>query len=114
MNIKRIDDVASRDMGPELPGVKMQVLIGPDDGAENFVLRRFTLEPGASTPHHEHDWEHEVVVTDGEGVLVTTDGERPLKPGDVIYLAPGDLHQFRNVGTGPYRMICLVPMKGHS
>ena len=113
MKIKHTSDVPAKDMGPELPGVSMQVLVGPEDGAENFVLRRFTLEPGAATPKHQHDWEHEIVVTEGEGVLVTPEGDKPLVPGDVIYLAPGDLHQFRNAGTGTYRMVCLVPMKGH-
>ncbi|HUW58992.1 MAG TPA: cupin domain-containing protein [Planctomycetota bacterium] len=113
MNVKNVKDVPGIDMGPELPGVTLQVLVGPDDGAENFVLRRFTLEPGAATPSHRHDWEHEIVVTEGEGVLVAADGEHPMKPGNVIYIAPGDLHQFRNTGTGLYRMICLVPMKGH-
>ena len=114
MKLTHIDDVPSKDMGPKLPGVHLQVLVGPDDGAANFVLRRFTLEPGACTPSHRHDWEHEIVVTEGEGVLVTPEREHPLSAGSVVYLAPGDLHQFRNPGTGLYRMICLVPMKGHS
>jgi len=39
---------------------KKRVLIGPAQGARNFVMRLFTLEEGGCSPYHTHDWEHEV------------------------------------------------------
>ena len=113
MVIKHTSDVPSKDLAPKLPGVHLQVLVGPEDGAENFVLRRFTLEPGASTPHHDHDLEHEIIVLEGEGTIIADDGEHPVTSGDVVFIPPDERHQFRNTGTTTYRMICLVPMKGH-
>ena len=35
-------------------GASRQVPIGKADGAPNFSIRVFTLEPGGHTPHHQH------------------------------------------------------------
>ena len=29
--------------------------------------------------------------------------------GDVVYVAPDDKHQFRNTGSTPFKMLCLIP-----
>jgi quercetin dioxygenase-like cupin family protein len=41
--------------------------------------------------------------------VIEGDTERPLKPGDVVLVAPNDVHQFRNTGTEPMRFLCLIP-----
>lgn len=112
MKVQNWNDVPGVVMAEGLQGVTMQVLIGRDEGADNFVMRRFTLEPGAHTPHHDHDWEHEVLILDGEAVLVDEGGDIPMKPGDTVLVPQGVRHQFRNTGSGILRFICLVPMKG--
>ena len=33
----------------------------------------------------------------------------PLAPGDFAFVAPGDVHQFRNTGAEPFVFICAVP-----
>ncbi len=90
-------------------GVKMRMLIGPDDGAGNFHMRQFEVAPGGHTPHHAHDFEHEVLVLTGHGVAKSVQGERPFKAGDVIYVPPNEAHQFVNSGDGPLTFICLIP-----
>jgi quercetin dioxygenase-like cupin family protein len=40
-------------------GVSIRVVIGAKEKAPNFVMRVFDVEPGASSPPHTHDWEHE-------------------------------------------------------
>ncbi|MCX6639050.1 MAG: hypothetical protein NTW14_01030 [bacterium] len=35
---------------------RMAVLIGPEEGAPNFVMRRIELEAGGCTPYHQHAW----------------------------------------------------------
>lgn len=41
---------------------------------------------------------------------VEMDGvERPLAAGDFAFVAPEELHQFRNAGDEPFRFICAVP-----
>ena len=48
---------------------------------------------------------------EGEGVMVGEGGERPLAPGNVMWVPPYERHQLRNTGTVPLRFICCVPQK---
>ena len=107
-----MSDVPGLPMGKDIPGVTKQVLIGKDDGAANFAMRRFVIDPGAQTPYHKHDWEHEVFVVEGKGVLVCAEGEKRLERGNVVFVPGGEMHRFRNAGTEIFSMLCMVPMKG--
>ncbi len=94
-------------------GVKKQVVLGPDDGSEEIVLRYFRLAPGGSSPYHVHDWPHLVKIEAGTGVTVDIDGnETPIKAGDFIYVPDNEKHQFRNTGDGSFEFICIVPRRG--
>ena len=93
-------------------GAHIRMLIGPDDGAPNFYMRHFELEPGGCTPHHEHPHEHEVLVWRGTGIAKSEQGDRPFKPGDVIFIPGGEKHQFCNDSSEPCEFICLVPSNG--
>jgi quercetin dioxygenase-like cupin family protein len=85
-------------------------VLGPADEMPNFYLRVVEVEPGGNTPRHNHPYEHEVFVLDGEGELIDPAGKAlALKPGAVAYVAPDELHQFRNAGNGVFRFICLIP-----
>ena len=94
---------------PEASGVFIRVLIGPNDGADNFVMRRFRVAPGGHTPRHTHDWEHEVFVLAGEGELFTPEGPKPIKAGDAILVDPKAEHQFTNTGSQDLEFLCLIP-----
>ncbi len=91
-------------------GVTIQWLIGASDGAPNFVMRRFEVAPGGHTPLHEHDWEHEVFILSGSGVVVGAGGEQRFSEGDVIFMPAGERHTFRNDGAQPACFLCLVPL----
>mgnify|MGYP000890852313 FL=1 len=93
------------------PGVTMRVVLGPKEGAPTFNLRVFELQPGASSPHHNHWWEHEVFVLSGEGVAYSEDGERPVSEGMAILVPGGVVHHFTNTGSAVLRFICLVPQE---
>lgn len=112
MKVKHWKDIAAAAMGEQAPGVTKRVLVGPDDGAGNFAMRLFSVAPGGQTPYHDHEWEHEVFVVEGQGALVGEGGEQPLKAGDAVFVPGGTTHQFRNTGAGEFRMICVVPMQG--
>ncbi|HMP07610.1 MAG TPA: cupin domain-containing protein [Lacipirellulaceae bacterium] len=90
-------------------GCRVRWLVGEGEGAPNFAMREFELDPGGHTPKHFHPYEHEIYVLEGEGAILDGDLERPLRPGDVVYVAPDDVHQFRNTGSGRFRMLCLIP-----
>jgi quercetin dioxygenase-like cupin family protein len=90
-------------------GVKMRMLVGPQDGANVFHMRHFEVAPGGNTPHHQHDYEHEVLILKGEGLVKGEQGDRPCRPGDVVWMPPNEKHQFRNTGDMPFEFICLIP-----
>jgi len=89
--------------------VKMRMLIGPDDKAPNFHMRHFEVAPGGHTPHHTHNYEHEILVLRGVGLAKSEQGDRQFSAGDVIFVAPNEKHQFINQGEGPLEFVCLVP-----
>lgn len=94
---------------PGASGAKMRMLVGPRDGASTFHMRQFEVAPGGFTPHHQHDYEHEILILKGRGVAQSAAGERPFKAGDVIWVPPNEMHQFRNTGAEPLEFICLIP-----
>jgi len=100
------------DNGSDIRHVVKRVLVGPDHGAEGFVMRLFTLGTGGSTPSHTHPWEHEVYVLRGTGALLTDEGEQPLCPGHAAFVPAGARHRFATRGEGPFEFICVVPREG--
>ena len=90
-------------------GAKMRMLIGPKENAGNFHMRHFEVEPGGYTPHHNHDYEHEIIVLRGAGLAKSEGGDRTIKAGDAIWVPPNEMHQFQNTGDTPLEFICLIP-----
>ena len=113
MQIKKTVEVKASPVDMEgAEGVRIRWLIGPDDKAPNFYMRQFTLEPGGHTPLHTHEWEHEVYVLDGAGVVVTARGERPVESGSCVLVESNDEHQFRNTGSEEMTFLCMIPTSG--
>jgi quercetin dioxygenase-like cupin family protein len=79
------------------------------DGAPNFAMRQFEVEPGGFTPKHSHPYEHEVYVLEGEGIAMEGNEQRPLRSGDFVYVPPDEVHQFRNTGDVPMKFLCMIP-----
>ena len=96
----------------ELEGAKdveIRWLISKEDGAENFAMRMFELQPGGHTPLHVHAHEHEVFVIEGEGLFVYEGKEHKFNTEYVIFVPPNKEHQFRNTGNSILRLLCLIP-----
>ena len=94
----------------ELPGIVKREVINADDGAPNFCMRAFDIEPGASTPSHKHPWEHEVFVLSGRGVVVSEQGETQIAKDSVVFVPPDEHHCFVNNGNEILRFICVIPI----
>jgi quercetin dioxygenase-like cupin family protein len=120
MNIRRMQPVIIRKLadvektGVEMDGVKgitKQLVLGSQDGVPNFSIRVFTLEPGGHSPHHAHEVEHLNIILSGQGALMDEEGKaNPLNVGDYAFVAPHDVHQFRNTSdTEPFVFVCAVP-----
>ena len=107
------EDVPLEDVNVEgASQVQVRWLISDEDGAGNFFMRQFEVQPGGNTPEHGHDWEHEVYILDGEG-SVLRDGEREqFSPGDVIFCPAGEHHAFYADRGQKVVFLCLIPAKG--
>ena len=99
-------------MPVNMEGVKdatKQVPIGKADGAPNFSIRVFTIQPGGHTPHHSHDSEHLNYVLEGSGEVLEGDQPRAIGAGDYVLVKPHEKHQYRNTGETPLKFMCMVP-----
>lgn len=96
----------------EIEGAKdvgIRWLISKEDGAENFAMRMFELEPDGHTPLHTHSQEHEVFVLEGQGTFVFEGQNHPFAAEYVIFVPPNKEHQFLNTGNSLLRMLCIIP-----
>jgi len=91
--------------------MKVRWLISKKDGAENFAMRLFEVKPGGYSPLHQHDWEHEVFILEGNGTVKNKTHEESFKQGDVFFVPPMEWHQFVNTGDKTLKFLCLIPYK---
>ena len=108
--VRSMDSVESQTVDRSR-GAAIQVLIGPTDGAPNFITRRFTLAPGGRIPSHRHDSiEHEQVMLSGSMVLGLDQREVEVSGGDVVFIPPRVAHWYENRSAEPAVFLCMVPM----
>jgi quercetin dioxygenase-like cupin family protein len=90
-------------------GAGLRWLLGPEDNMPNFHLRVVEVEPGGMTMHHQHNYEHECFILEGQGKLVGNDNELQLEPGNAAYVPANEIHQFKNVGENTFKFLCIIP-----
>ena len=105
--VKHADSVAGREV-PAGRATRTQVLLGPDDGAPNFALRRFTMGEGGGMPRHTNTVEHEQYVLRGKARVGIGDEVHEVSADDVLYIPAGEPH-FYEVVEAPFEFLCLVP-----
>ena len=71
-------------------------------------MRVFDLVPGAATPYHQHEWEHEVFIVAGKGVVKSEQGDRPFATGDTIFIPVNEHHCF--VAETTVQFVCVIPV----
>ena len=111
MKVFNYRNVKSEDAEGGSEGTKVRWLITKDTGANNFAMRLFEIKPEGHTPLHEHPWEHEVFVLEGEGVIRDKNNEKPFNQNDVLFVPPMEWHQFVNTGSETLKFLCLIPYK---
>jgi quercetin dioxygenase-like cupin family protein len=92
-------------------GVAGRVVVGRNEGAENFFMRLFEISPGGYTPQHTHDWEHEVFIRSGNGEVFADGTWHPINSDDIIFIPANEEHQIRNNSQETLIFLCLIPSK---
>ncbi len=75
------------------PGGAAARLISLDDNPVTCTMTYSVIEPGKTSSHHIHPWEHEVYILEGSGVLVCDGKEYPIREGDAM-LIPGNVDHY--------------------
>jgi quercetin dioxygenase-like cupin family protein len=89
-----------------------KVVIGAQDGAENFVFRYFSIQPGGhSTMPDQHIHDHGIYFLHGKGEVMFNGEVFPVQARDMVYVAPNDVHGIINTGDEPLGFICVIPNK---
>jgi quercetin dioxygenase-like cupin family protein len=110
MKIVNYSEVSGHTFNNEVvKGVTGRVVIGKNDGAQNFCMRVFVMETGGFTPKHSHPWEHEVFVHAGQGKMLREGEWVDVESGTVLFIPGGEEHQFKNTGTDELVFVCLIP-----
>lgn len=109
MFVRKIEEIESVPYGN---GAHKRIVISESDGAPTFVMRVFDVIPGGASSHHSHDFEHEVLILKGEGMLKNDGPDIPFAEGSAIYVAPNETHQLVNTGRDTLRFVCSVPLRG--
>jgi quercetin dioxygenase-like cupin family protein len=98
------DGVSPRSYGS---GGRRHELIGPGDGAHRYSVRYFEVPAGETTTLERHAHDHGVVLQRGRARVTLGAETHELGPGDVVYVAPGELHSFEAIGDEPLAFICV-------
>lgn len=109
MKVVHYTDVEAKDAGEGTSKLIVRWLIAKETGAPNFAMRMFEMEPDGHTPLHNHPWEHEIFILEGEGAAFDGVEERAIKAGDAIFIPPNERHQIRNKGGKTMKLLCLIP-----
>jgi len=106
--VRRAGDAEYEDVSAA-DGMRRAVLVGEDEGAPNFAMRRFVLDAGATVPEHTNEIEHEQYVLSGEYVVGIGDEEYEVSAGDSLLIPAGVVHWYRNESDEEGSFICVVP-----
>lgn len=87
---------------------EVQVLLGPPEGAPNFVMRRFRMGKGGGIPLHTNLVEHEQYVLRGRARVTVGSSVHDVGPDDTLFIPAGVPHCY-DVVEAPFEFLCVVP-----
>jgi quercetin dioxygenase-like cupin family protein len=100
-----------RNIRDHFDGINAARLINLDDNPPTCTLSYSQIEPGNTSSHHIHEWEHEVYIIEGTGTLFCDGKEYPVKAGDAMFIPPNvDHYTLNNGGNGNIHRIEINPL----
>jgi mannose-6-phosphate isomerase-like protein (cupin superfamily) len=83
------------------------------DGGFVELINEFEVAAGGAVFPHIHPTHEWYFVMSGRGVMTVDDEERPVEPGDLVYIPPDQVHSLRPAGGGAIHCFCFaVGVKG--
>ena len=90
--------------------VKMKPLISREDGARKTAMHELIIGKGGYSTMHRHEWDHQLVVTEGSGIVILDGKKFPLRPGVVFLVQSNEMHQFLQRGKDPLHFLTVTPL----
>ncbi len=101
-----------RNISEHFDGTNAARLINLNDNPPTCTLSYSQIEPGKTSAHHIHEWEHEVYIIEGTGTLFCDGKEYPVKAGDAMFIPPNvDHYTLNNGGSGNIHRIEINPLR---
>lgn len=82
-----------------------EVLREATEGSYLEFVNEFQLEPGVAIEPHLHNSHEFYYVLTGGGLMRVGDEERQMHPGDLVHIAPDEVHSLR---AGPDGVRCFA------
>jgi len=98
-----------------IPNSDKRIVFGPTNGLwDDYVMRSFTLHPGAGVEGkpHKHPWNHWMIVLSGNGKFELNGEAHPMEGGMWVCIPKRAMHRFYNDGTEDLVFLCIVPPEG--
>ena len=110
MVIKKESEILEVEVEEEgVKNVIRKILIGPEDGSQNIIMRHFKILPKGHTPYHQHPLEHVVKIVKGMGQIVSETGDEFLiREGQSVFVKSNEKHQFKNPFQEPFEFLCII------
>lgn len=81
-----------RDQSPIFIGNVSRQPMVTDDNPDLLRANIVTFHDGARNKFHHHGADQLLIVTDGEGIVATEEGQLEVRAGDVIHIPAGERH----------------------
>ncbi len=112
MKVANLNDVESQHVefnGQIASGVSIRWLIKKDDGAPNFAMRYFEMEPYTEIQSHSHPWEHEIFILDGECEITAGNATKTVTKNSAVFIEPNVEHSYKNKSNKTLKFLCIIP-----
>ena len=94
--------------GTGFKNIVRKVLLGEGESDLPFQVRYFEIGRGGYSSLESHHHRHAVVVIRGRGKIFLKTRVHDLRPYDSVYIGKDAVHQFHQVGRGPFGFLCMV------
>src|SRR2546426_11534494 len=91
--------------------VKMKQLIGHEDGARKTAMHELIISKGGYSAPHRHEWDHQLVVTEGRGVALIGGEKTAVGPGGGFLGSSNEEDQFLQRGEEPLKVLPRPPLQ---
>lgn len=109
MHQTHIDDVQGNRFGAPYEREIKHLHTPWGTGAESLWVGMSVVPTGSeSNPHIHATQEESFFVHEGVGEIVVDEIPVAVRPGSLVVIAAGELHQLRNTGDVPLRVLCSV------